>query len=81
MKLPAAEPMNTAAPAISSGVPMRSSGERAVEAFRFSGLSHSALAKSVLIRPGAMQFTRTLCLPYSQARLRASCMSAAFEIA
>src|SRR5260221_9323350 len=46
-----------------------------------SGLSHSALAKSVLIRPGAMQFTRMLCLPYSQARLRASCMSAALEIA
>ena len=37
--------------------------------------------KSVLIRPGAMQFTRTLCGPYSQARLRASCISAAFEIA
>ena len=60
---------------------MRSNGERAVEALRLSGLSHSALAKSVLMRPGAMQFTRTLCLPYSQARLRASCMSAAFEIA
>src|ERR1700686_1868472 len=72
---------NPAAPAISSGMPMRNSGERAVEAFRFSGLSHSALAKSVLIRPGAMQLTRTLCGPYSQARLRASCMSAAFEIA
>src|SRR5947209_7202920 len=81
MKSPAAEPMNTAAPAISSGMPMRKSGERAVEAFRVSGLSHSALAKSVLIRPGAMQLTRILCLPYSQARLRASCMSAAFEIA
>src|ERR1700681_3856836 len=81
MKLPAAEPRNTAAPAISSGMPIRSSGERDVDAFRFSGLSHSALAKSVLIRPGAMQLTRTLCGPYSQARLRASCMSAAFEIA
>ena len=52
MKLPAADPMNTAAPAISSGMPMRNSGERAVEAFSVSGLSHSALAKSVLIRPG-----------------------------
>src|SRR5262249_49327367 len=81
MKSPALDPMNTAAPAISSGMPMRRSGEREVEAFRFSGLSHSALAKSVLIRPGAMQFTRILCLPYSQARLRASCMSAALEIA
>src|SRR5262245_18310375 len=81
MKSPAAEPISTAAPAISSGMPMRNSGERAVEAFSVSGLSHSALAKSVLIRPGAMQFTRMLCLPYSQARLRASCMSAAFEIA
>src|SRR4051812_33938934 len=80
MKLPAAEPRNTAAPAISSGMPMRSSGERAVEAFSVSGLSHNALAKSVLIRPGAMQLTRTLCGPYSQARLRASCMSAALEM-
>src|SRR4051812_43441456 len=80
MKLPAAEPRNTAAPAISSGMPMRSSGDRAVEAFSVSGLSHNALAKSVLIRPGAMQFTRTLCGPYSQARLRASCMSAALEM-
>ena len=42
MKLPAADPRNTAAPAISSGMPIRSSGEREVEAFRFSGLSHSA---------------------------------------
>ena len=33
MKSPAFEPINTAAPAISSGMPMRSSGERAVEAF------------------------------------------------
>src|SRR3954453_9932457 len=81
VKVPAAEPRNTAAPAISSGSPMRASGERTVDAFSVSGFSHNALAKSVLIRPGAMQFTRMLCLPYSQARLRASCMSAAFEIA
>src|SRR5260370_9466445 len=81
VKLPAFEAKNTAAPAISSGSPIRSSGERAVEAFKVSGLSHSAFAKSVLIRPGAMQLTRMLCFPYSQARLRASCMSAAFEIA
>src|ERR1700733_3332803 len=81
VKLPAAEARNTAAPAISSGSPIRSSGERAVEAFSVSGLSHNALAKSVLIRPGAMQLTRILCGPYSQARVRASCMSAAFEIA
>src|SRR5258708_27227470 len=81
MNVPAADARNTAAPAISSGSPIRNSGERAVDAFSVSGFSHNALAKSVLIRPGAMQFTRMLCLPYSQARLRASCMSAALEIA
>src|SRR6266700_804826 len=81
VKEPALEARNTASPAISSGSTIRNSGERAVEAFSVSGLSHSALAKSVLIRPGAMQLTRTLCGPYSQARLRASCMSAALEIA
>ena len=52
-----------------------------VRSFNASGSSQSARAKSVLIRPGAMQLTRTLCGPYSQARLRASCMSAALEIA
>ena len=31
----------------------------------------------VFTSPGAMQFTRTLSGPYSCARLRASCMSAA----
>src|SRR5258708_34904595 len=41
MKVPALEARNTAAPAISSGSPMRNSGERAVEAFRVSGLSHN----------------------------------------
>src|SRR5271156_4199368 len=81
VKVPALEARNTAAPAISSGSPIRNSGERAVDAFSVSGFSHSARAKSVLIRPGAMQFTRILYWPYSQARLRASCMSAALEIA
>jgi hypothetical protein len=45
-----------------------------------SGFSHSARAKSVFIRPGAMQFTRTPLGPNSSARLRAICMSAAFEM-
>ncbi len=39
----------------------------AVADFRVAGFSHSALAKSVRIRPGAMQFTRTLWGPYSSA--------------
>jgi hypothetical protein len=74
---PAFEARYTAAPAISSGSPMRRSGTRHGGRLSVSGLSHRALAKSVRIRPGAMQLTRTLCGPYSQARLRASCMSAA----
>ncbi len=49
MNAPAFEARNTAAPAISSGSPMRRSGAPDVEAFRISGLSHSARAKSVLI--------------------------------
>ena len=42
-------------------------------------LSKAAEAKSVLIKPGAMQFTRMLSGPHSTARLRASCMSAALD--
>ena len=52
----------------------------AVERFSVSGFSQSARAKSVLINPGAMQFARMPCCPYSTARLRASCMSAALEM-
>ncbi|MOA69738.1 hypothetical protein D3C78_1980920 [compost metagenome] len=48
--------------------------------FSSSGFSHRYLAKSVWTRPGAMQFTRTFDGPYSTARLRASCMSAALEM-
>jgi hypothetical protein len=57
---PALEARNTAAPAISWGSPMRLQ-RRGVpsSACRVSGSSHSARAKSVRIRPGAMQFTRT----------------------
>ena len=51
-----------------------------VTAFSVSGFSHSALAKSVLIRPGAMQLTRTCRGPNSAARLRASWKSAALEM-
>src|ERR1700723_2031024 len=81
VNVPAREARNKAAPAISSGSPIRSSGVRAVDAFSVSGFSQSARAKSVLIRPGAIKFTGVLGLPYSAARLRASCISAAFEIA
>src|SRR5271165_1384182 len=80
MKEPAFEARNTAAPAISSGSPMRRSGVVAVTAFSVSAFSHKARAKSVLTRPGAMQLTRTLCGPNSTARLRASWKSAALEM-
>ncbi len=60
MNEPALEARNTAAPAISSGSPMRRNGAPAVARFKVSGFSHSARAKSVLIRPGAMQLARTL---------------------
>ena len=65
---------------ISSGTPMRRSGVSALRRARRSGSSHSARAKSVLTRPGAMQFTRTFFGPHSHARLRASAKSAALEM-
>src|SRR5690606_34555976 len=43
------------------------------------GSSHSAFAKSVRIRPGAMQLARMFFGPHSVQRLRASAMSAAFD--
>ena len=55
MKVPACDARKTAAPAISSGSPMRPSGVREVARFRLSGSSQSARAKSVRMRPGAMQ--------------------------
>jgi len=72
-------------PAIFIGPPpIRNRGRAgAVEAFKaFSGSSHSALAKSVLTSPGAMQFTRDVyACPYFARQIgRASCMSAAFEM-
>src|SRR3954454_23429003 len=78
MKSPAFEPRNTAAPAISPGRPMRSSGERAAEAFRFLGLSHRGFGKGVLDRPGAVQFQRMLGGPYLQAKMPGSCMWGGF---
>src|ERR1700676_1468468 len=70
IKLEAFDARNTAAPAISSGSPARPIGARSSQSFRFIGSSQRALAKSVLMRPGAMQFTRTLSGPNSHARLR-----------
>src|SRR5271156_3142712 len=80
MKAPARDAKNTAAPAISSGSPMRPSGVRSLVAFKVCGFSHRARAKSVLTRPGAMQLTRMLSGPNSSARLRASWKSAALEM-
>ncbi len=77
MKPLAGDAKNTAAPAISSGSPMRSKGVSRVRFLRFSGSSHSARAKSVRTSPGAMALTRTLRGPHSTASARASCMSAA----
>src|SRR6185369_9669466 len=67
VKLDALEARYTAAPAISSGSPMRRNGDMRVARSSVSGFSQSARAKSVRTRPGAMQFTRTLCGPYSTA--------------
>src|SRR5271166_4081892 len=46
----------------------------------FSASASSALAKSVRTTPGATQFTRMPEPPSSTARLRANCMSAAFDM-
>src|SRR5207253_3685686 len=51
MKLPAFDARKTAAPAISSGRPMRRNGAVAVERSRIAGFSHRARAKSVLTKP------------------------------
>ena len=72
MKLPAGEARNTAAPAISSGSPMRLSGVSRERRFSFTGSSHSARAKSVRISPGAMALARMFFGPHSAARLRTS---------
>ena len=78
---PAFEARNTAAPAMSSGSPRRRRGVPELARASPAGVSHSALAKSVFTRPGAMQLTRILWGDSSWARLRASCMSAALEMA
>src|SRR4051812_29891117 len=78
-KVEASLARNTAAPAISWGSPMRCKGVWAVTAFRVSGFSHKALAKSVRMRPGAMQLTRTWCGPNSAARMRASWKAAGVD--
>ena len=69
----------TAAPAISSGWPMRRRAAVEVCAERIAGFSHSARAKSVLMRPGAMQFTRIPSTPQLFAHTCVSMMAAAFE--
>ena len=53
MKVPAGEPRNTAAPAISSGSPIRNSGERAVAAFSVSYIfpATASAISSVLAEP------------------------------
>src|SRR6185437_2656761 len=78
MKLPSRAASSTAAPAISSGSPRRPSGVSTMRALARASSSQRARAKSVLMRPGAMQLTRILCGPHSAARPRASCASAAF---
>ena len=62
------------------GVPQSLIDAAYAEAARFCGSSYRARAKSVVTRPGAMVLTRMLSGPYSAARFRASCMSAALEM-
>ena len=66
---------------MSSGSPKRRSGVPMLERRSASGVSHRALAKSVFTRPGATQLMRMFDGDSSCARLRASCMSAALEMA
>ena len=80
MKLAAGPARKAATPPISSGMPMRRSGVAALRRATAASFSHSARAKSVFTSPGATQFTRTFFGPHSQARLRASAKSAAFEM-
>src|SRR5690606_4508901 len=80
MKPLAFEARKTAAPAISSGSPIRLSGLSLTRCFRSFGSDQSAFAKSVLTSPGTMQLARPRRAPPSTALLRASCMSAALEM-
>src|SRR5215470_16893375 len=66
-KAPALEARKTATPPMSSGWPMRLRADLFSSPARISGLSHSARAKSVWMRPGAMALMRILCLPHSMA--------------
>ena len=80
MNVAAFEARKATMPPISSGSPMRRSGVVCSRGFRFFSSSHSARAKSVLTRPGAMQLMRMFFGPHSTARLRASAKSAALEM-
>ena len=80
VKLPAGLARKIAAPAISSGSPMRGSGLSFTRLARTAGSSHKARAKSVLTRPGAMQLARMFFPPHSTAMLRVSAVSAALLI-
>ena len=59
---------------------MRCSAASLVDAFRIDSFSHSALENSVLIRPGAMQFTRIPSVPHVFAQTWVSMIMAALEI-
>ena len=79
MNRPDAAARNTAAPAMSSGSPIRRSGVSASRVPNTAGFSHNTRAKSVRTRPGAMQFARIPRGPHSTARFRTNCMSAALD--
>eukprot|EP01034_Spumella_vulgaris_P025354 gene25354-31804_t len=66
---PAGLAKNTAIPPMSSASPMRRKGAWLLYLALSTGSSCSALAKSVLIKPGAMQFTRMLSGPHSTAKV------------
>lgn len=67
----------TAAPAMSSGSPIRPSGHAAASCSSCAGSSHRARANSVRTTAGAIPLTRIPCLPWAAAKLRTSCRSAA----
>ena len=80
IKAPASDAKSTAAPATSSGIPIRLSGALASISDKTLGSSHKALAKSVLIKPGHNALTVIFLGPHSVARDLTSPRSAVLEI-
>ncbi len=73
VNVPASEARKTAAPAISSGIPILLRAEPLVADSKIVSFCHKAFEKSVLITPGDIQFALILFLPYSTAMFLANC--------